>query len=256
MRNLHAWWRKRLCSDRSHQKTSLLSLLTSTRRTIVCTIFYRILAKKNIVEFSSKKLMRWRELCIVAQNHSRISVAVCYFLRQELTEDNLRKWWVRYDWCQRRVADKTCRFLIACTVAVLLVSLEWDQNPLYMYNPVSNVTDLHWVKSGDWSDWLSHRARGSGALDIQIWSDTRTSPNTSEPKQCELSRVCSLVNYKIVLLEPLSVGPTSEANFWCCESQKCVLWNLQFSPLRHHNVIALDKVHTKHMDPREVVGSL
>jgi hypothetical protein len=29
------------------------------------------------------------------------------------TENNLRKWRVRYDWCQRRVADNTCRFLIA-----------------------------------------------------------------------------------------------------------------------------------------------
>jgi hypothetical protein len=40
------------------------------------TIFYRILAKENIVydhpvEFSSKKLMRYRELCIDAQNPSK-----------------------------------------------------------------------------------------------------------------------------------------------------------------------------------------
>jgi hypothetical protein len=33
-------------------------------------------------------------------------------LRQKLTESNLRKWRVRYDRCQRRVADKVCRFLI------------------------------------------------------------------------------------------------------------------------------------------------
>jgi hypothetical protein len=36
----------------------------------------------------------------------------CVILRQELTENNLRKWRVRYDQCQRCVADKTCRFLI------------------------------------------------------------------------------------------------------------------------------------------------
>jgi hypothetical protein len=43
--------------------TSLLSLLTSNRRKICL----------------SKKLMRYRELCIDAQNPSRISLAVCYF---------------------------------------------------------------------------------------------------------------------------------------------------------------------------------
>jgi hypothetical protein len=44
-------------------------------------------------------------------NPSRIRVTVGYvILRQEWTENNLRKWIVRYDQCQRRVADKTCRF--------------------------------------------------------------------------------------------------------------------------------------------------
>jgi hypothetical protein len=39
-------------------------------------------------------------------------VSLCAILRQELTENNLRNWRVRYVRCQRRVADKTCRFLI------------------------------------------------------------------------------------------------------------------------------------------------
>jgi hypothetical protein len=49
--------------------------------------------------------MRYRELCIDAQNPSRV----------ELTENNFRRWRVRYDRCQRRVADEACRFLILLT---------------------------------------------------------------------------------------------------------------------------------------------
>jgi hypothetical protein len=66
--------------------------------------------------YSSEKLMRYRELCIAAQNPSKSFQNKCHsvliILRQELTENNLRKWRVRYDRCQRRVADETCRFLI------------------------------------------------------------------------------------------------------------------------------------------------
>jgi hypothetical protein len=37
----------------------------------------------------------------------------CIILGQELNENNLRKWKVWSDRCQRSVADKTCGFLIA-----------------------------------------------------------------------------------------------------------------------------------------------
>jgi hypothetical protein len=52
------------------------------------------------VEFSSKKLMRYQKLCIDAQNPSRSFQNKSHssvILRQELTENNIRKWRVRYD---------------------------------------------------------------------------------------------------------------------------------------------------------------
>jgi hypothetical protein len=89
-----------------------------------CTIFYRIFAKENCLyehplEFSSEKLTKYRELCIDAQIPSKFfqNKSQCVILRQELTENILRKWRVRYDRCQHCVADKTCKFLInpSCT---------------------------------------------------------------------------------------------------------------------------------------------
>jgi hypothetical protein len=99
--------------------TSLLSLLTSNRGEI-CVQFStdRILAKENIVymsilwNFHRKDwwdIENFALMRTILPNPSRISVTVCYF---ETWTNRNRKWRVRYDRCQRRVADKTCRFLI------------------------------------------------------------------------------------------------------------------------------------------------
>jgi hypothetical protein len=134
------------------QKTALRSnipkdVITSffsvdvTLRENMCTIFYRILAKENIVynerhmEFSSK-IYRYRELCIDAHNPSRISVTVCYF--ETRTENNLRKWIVRYDRCRRHVADKTCRFLIRNT----MFSLQSPDPQAHHHMPTSSGDKL------------------------------------------------------------------------------------------------------------------
>jgi hypothetical protein len=104
--------------------TSPLSPLTSNRRKI-CVQFSTGFWQKNIVyehpvEFSSKKLMRYRGLCIDAQNPSIFFQNV--ILRQELCEKQPGEWRVRYDRCQRHVANKTCRFLIKCHQIVCLCS--------------------------------------------------------------------------------------------------------------------------------------
>jgi hypothetical protein len=58
--------------------------------------------------------MRYRALCIWCTMGLVLTKSFknkCVILGQELTENNLRKWSVRSDRCQRRVADKTWRFL-------------------------------------------------------------------------------------------------------------------------------------------------
>jgi hypothetical protein len=60
-------------TERRHDVT-FISVDVETQKNR-CAIFYRILAKENTVymsfEFSSEKLMRYRELCIDAQNPSK-----------------------------------------------------------------------------------------------------------------------------------------------------------------------------------------
>jgi hypothetical protein len=50
----------------------------------------------------------------------------CVILGQELlvTENNLRKWKVWYDRCQRRVADKMCALLIHGQITVGTIPLK------------------------------------------------------------------------------------------------------------------------------------
>jgi hypothetical protein len=116
--NLHAWWRKRRRSDR---KTSWHHLFLCWRR--ITGKIHRVLAHVYIgilPEFPSEKLMRYRELCIWCTMVLVLTKSFkkkCVILEQELTENNLRKWKFRLDRCQRRVANKTCRFLIANNIA-------------------------------------------------------------------------------------------------------------------------------------------
>jgi hypothetical protein len=58
---------------------------------------------------------RYRELCIWCTMVLVLTKSFknkCVILGQELTENNLRKWKVWSDRCQRRIVDKTCGFLI------------------------------------------------------------------------------------------------------------------------------------------------
>jgi hypothetical protein len=97
--------------------TSLFSLLTSHRGKIwvqFSTGFWqkKTLSIRDILwNFHRKNWWDIENFALmhkILPNPSRISV----ILWQEQTENNLRKWRVRYARCQRRVADKMCRFLI------------------------------------------------------------------------------------------------------------------------------------------------
>jgi hypothetical protein len=69
------------------------------------------------VEFSSKKLTRYRELCIDAKNVSKSFQNKCrsvlFWEKIQLRD--------RYDRRQRRVADKMCRFLISIQLCIILI---------------------------------------------------------------------------------------------------------------------------------------
>jgi hypothetical protein len=79
MRNLHAWWRKTRRSNRSYRKTSWRHFYLCWRR-IAGKFVYNFLQDfgkrkhclyEHPVEFPSKKLMRYQECCIDAQNPSK-----------------------------------------------------------------------------------------------------------------------------------------------------------------------------------------
>jgi hypothetical protein len=60
-------------------------------------------------------------------------------LEQERTENDLRKWKVRSDRCQRRITDKTCRFLIGLKLEDMLLGrrcvIDWN---------ITKVTPIFW----------------------------------------------------------------------------------------------------------------
>jgi hypothetical protein len=95
---------------------SLLSIDVESQENL-CTIFYRILAKENIVyyehpvEFSSEKLDI--ENFALMQKISQYVI-----LRQELTENDLRKWRVRYEW-MKHAGSSLYRSLIVSDPSVM-----------------------------------------------------------------------------------------------------------------------------------------
>jgi hypothetical protein len=100
----------------SRHNVTFFSVHVASRENL-CSLFYRILAKESIAWASCgifiektdeiSGTLHWCTKSFQNKCHS-----VCVILRQQLTENNLRKLIVRYDRCQRRVADKTYRFLI------------------------------------------------------------------------------------------------------------------------------------------------
>jgi hypothetical protein len=94
--------------------TSLLSLLTSHRGKI-CVQF-------STGFWQKKTLSIWASCGIFIEKTDEISITLHWCTKSfqnkchnvlfgELTKNNLRKWIVRYDRCQRRVADKTLYYV-------------------------------------------------------------------------------------------------------------------------------------------------
>jgi hypothetical protein len=124
MRNMLAGKPDRRHYNRSYRKTSW-------RHFYICSCRIAGKSVNNILQgfWQKKTLSIWASCVIFIGKTDEISRTLHWctksfqnksrsvlFLRQELTENNLRKWRDRYDWYQRRVADKTCRFLITGTV--------------------------------------------------------------------------------------------------------------------------------------------
>jgi hypothetical protein len=101
MKNMLARKPARRRSNRSYRKTSW-------RHFYLC---WRRIAGKSVYNFlhwgswQKKTLSIWASCGIFIEKTDEIS--------RTLHAQNPSKWRVRYDRCQRRVADKTCRFLVS-----------------------------------------------------------------------------------------------------------------------------------------------